>query len=72
MRRNRGWYTKVPNIDSVKEWTGTFFYCKDVPLPNQATDIPPFQNIAGVEMPSWDERPDNPTLGGFQFLQRRI
>ena len=32
LRRNRDWYPKVPKIDSVKDWTGTYFYCKDVPL----------------------------------------
>ena len=63
MRRNRDWYPKVPKIDSVKEWTDSFFYRKDVPLPNQATDTPPFQNIGGVEKPSWDERPINPAPG---------
>ena len=62
----------MPKVDSVKEWTGSFFYCKDVPLPNQATGIPPFHNIAGTELPSWDERPANPTPGGFRLLQRRI
>ena len=30
MRRNRDWYPKVPKIDSVKDWTGTFFYCKEI------------------------------------------
>ena len=72
MRRNRDWYPKVPKIDSVKDWTGTFFYCKDVPLPNQSSGIPPFQNIAGEEKPSWDEKPAKPVPGGIRLLQRRI
>ena len=62
----------MPKVDSVKEWTGSFFYCKDVPLPNQAEGISPFHNIAGTELPSWDERPANLTPRGFRLLQRRI
>ena len=63
---------RSPKVDSVKEWTGTFFYCKDAPLPNRAEGIPPFRNVAGTELPSWDERPANPTPRGFRLLQRRI
>ena len=33
LHRNRGWYPKVPKIDSVKGWTGIYFYCKDIPIP---------------------------------------
>ena len=72
MRRNRDWYPKVPKVDSVKDWTGTFFYCKDVPLPNRPSGIPPFQNIAGEEKPSWDEKPVTPVPGGLRLIQRRI
>ena len=35
LRRYREWYPKVPKINSVKDWIGTFFYCKDVPLPGK-------------------------------------
>ena len=72
LRRNRDWYPKVPKIDSVKDWTGTFFYCRDVPLPNRSFGIPPFQNIAGEERASWDEKPASPVPGELLLLQRRI
>ena len=72
LRRNRDWYPKVPKIDSVKDWTGSFFYCKDVPLPNQDSGIPPFRNVAGEEKASWDEKPVSPVPMDLQLLRRRI
>ena len=72
LRRNRDWYPKVPKIDSVKDWTGSFFYCKDVPLPNQLYRIPPFRNVAGEEKASWDEKPVSPVPMDLQLLRRRI
>ena len=62
----------MPKIDSVKDWTDSFFYCKDVPLPNQPSGIPPFRNIAGEEKASWDEKPASPVPMGIRLLRRRI
>ena len=62
----------MPKIDSVKDWTGSFFYCKDVPLPNHLHGIPPFRNVAGEEKASWDEKPVNPVPMDLQLLRRRI
>ena len=68
LRRNRDSYPKVPKIDSVKDWTGTYFYCKDVPIPGKPSGIPPFRNVAGEEKSSWDEKPADPLPGDLQLI----
>lgn len=51
-RRRDHWFPKVPKVDSVKKWTVTFFYCKDVPIPGKSFGIPPFRNMATEEKSS--------------------
>ena len=31
--RQPDWYPKIPYIESLKNWTRSFFYCKDMPTP---------------------------------------
>lgn len=42
IRRQREWYPKVPNVDSIKEWTATYFYCKDMPIEGRPIGLPAF------------------------------
>jgi len=73
LRRNReDWFPKVPKSDSVKGWTGTFFYCKDVPFPGESTGIPAFVNAAAAPLASWKEDAVKTLPADLQLIQRRI
>ena len=56
----------------MKDWTGSFFYCKDVPLPNQLSGIPPFRNVAGEEKARWDKKPVSPVPMDLLLIRRSI
>ena len=57
------WYPKIPYNDSIKYWTSTFFYCKDIPAPGKAIGIPAFVNSPPVYQPFWTEKPvANPSV----------
>ena len=49
--RQGDWYPKIPYNDSVKYWTSTFFYCKDIPAPGKMVSIPTFVNSPPVYQP---------------------
>ena len=51
--RQGDWYPKIPYNDSVKYWTSTFFYCKDIPDPGKAVGIPAFLNSPPIYQPFW-------------------
>ena len=54
LRRGREeWFPKIRTSDSVKHWTGSFFYCADVPFPGKYLGIPPFHNSAAAPKDSW-------------------
>jgi len=54
--RQGSWYPKIPYIESVKHWTSTFFYCKDIPAPGQQVGIPPFVNGPPTYADHWTEK----------------
>lgn len=72
IRRHREWYPKVPNVDSIKEWTSTFFYCKDMPAEGRPIGLPAFRNSAPEERACWDEDPEEPLPGHLLLMKRRI
>lgn len=72
MRRQRDWYPKVPNVESIKEWTATFFYCKDVPADGHQIGLPAFHNAAPEERACWDDDPEEPLPEKLRLIQRRI
>ena len=46
------WYPKIPYNESVKYWTSTFFYCKDIPAPGKKVGILAFINCPPSTSPS--------------------
>ena len=40
------WFPKIHTSESVKYWTGSYLYLKDVPFPRKPTGIPPFIDCA--------------------------
>ena len=72
LRKDRSWYPKAPKIDSVKGWTGTFFYCKDVAPADKTIGIPAFTNSAAQSRSSWDEKPLKVLPTDLRLIQRRI
>ena len=47
------WFPKIHTSDSVKFWTGSYFYCKDIPYPGEDSGIPPFDNCAATPQDNW-------------------
>ena len=76
--RQGDWYPKIPYNDSVKYWTSSFFYCRDIPAPGKSIGIPPFSNSAPDYQPFWTEKPAAPStevktaLRRIEFLTRTM
>jgi hypothetical protein len=51
--RQPDWYPKIPYIESVKHWTSTFFYCKDIPTPGSTQGMPAFVNGPPTHKACW-------------------
>ena len=64
------WYPRIPYRDCNRRWTGTFFYCRDVPTAEDGIGIPVFVNSPPIPRDSWDEKvavfPDH-----LRLIQRR-
>jgi hypothetical protein len=54
--RQPDWYPKIPYIESVKNWTSTFFYCKDIPTPGQELRFPAYVNGPPTHQAGWAAR----------------
>ena len=71
-RRDIDWYPQVPIVDSAKGWASTFFYCKDVALPNRLQGLAPFVDKAGTPLPSWKTKPTARMPADHVAIQARI
>ena len=69
IRSNRH-YPKVPGHESVKDWTGTYFYCADKVALEKSFGIPPF--VSGLAKPAdnWDG-PEDVSLTADSILHKR-
>ena len=47
------WFPKIYASESVKYWTGSYFYLEDVPFPGEDTGIPPFDDSAAQPQDNW-------------------
>ena len=47
-------YPEVPGHESVKDWTGTYFYCADKAAPGKSFGIPPFVSGPAEPADNWD------------------
>ena len=68
--RQGDWYPKIPYNDSVKYWTSSFFYCRDLPAPGKAVGIPPFVNSPPTYQTFWTEKPAAPSTEVKTALRR--
>jgi hypothetical protein len=69
IRPNRR-YPEVPGHESVKDWTGTYFYCLDKAAPGKDFGIPPFVSGPAEPADSWDG-PEDVSLTADSFLHKR-
>jgi hypothetical protein len=70
--RQGAWYPKIPYVESVKNWTSTFFYCKDIPAPGKTVGIPPFANSPPEHQAHWTEKPATILPEELRLAFRRI
>ena len=59
-------------LESVKGWTASFFYCKDVPAPGQSIGMPPFVDVVGIPNDAWNEKPVKVLPSDLSLIKRRI
>ena len=71
-RWSRSWYPQVPCPDSIRGWTSTFFYCKDVLAPGKTVGIPPFVNAPPMPRLSWREEAVGKLTDDLRLVFRRI
>ena len=71
-RQKREWYPKIPYLYSNREWTGTFFYCRDVAAAENGIDIPVFVNSPPAPKDSWEEKVVFVLSPNLRLIQRRI
>lgn len=67
VRKNRI-YPRIGASELVKHWTGSYFYCKDVP----AEGLPPFKDGPATAVASWDEEVETSLSGELLLMKRRI
>jgi hypothetical protein len=68
-------FRSFPNIaghESVKGWTGSYFYCKDIPKADHDVGWPAFVDGAATPVPNWNAPPSHPLSPTTLRLKRRI
>jgi hypothetical protein len=71
IRRNRV-FPDIAGHESVKGWTSSYFYCKDVPKAGHNVGWPAFVDGAAKPTPSWTEAAPHPLSPELIRLRRRI
>jgi hypothetical protein len=65
-------FSEIAGHESVKGWTGSYFYCKDMPKAGRAVGWPTFVDGATELHPSWSEAAPHPVTPELRRLIRRI
>jgi hypothetical protein len=71
IRRDRN-YPEVAGHESVKNWTGSYFYCKDIPKAGKEVSWPAFVNGPAEPVASWSEPAPHPLTSELCHLIRQI
>ena len=69
IRPNRR-YPEVPGHESVKDWTGIYFYCADKAAPGKAYGVPEFISGPAEPVDSW-EGPEDVSFSTDSILRKR-
>ena len=65
-RENRT-YPYITPHQSIRLWSGTFLYCKDLAAPGEAQGLPPFEDVPASENEAWSMLTE---LDGDELLTR--
>jgi hypothetical protein len=65
-------FLDIARHESVKGWTGSYFYCKDVPKKDHDVGWPAFIDGAATPVPSWSAPAPHPLSATSLCLKRLI